>query len=100
MKSVNEHKSTPENNFLNAPTSLGPNPPVDRVRQGKVKWYDPSILRYGFIVMEGRSKDVFFHVNDVHSAVKFTLKEGDEVTFIFNEYGKRGTDVQRLSSFL
>ncbi len=57
-------------------------------------------LRYGFIVMEGCSKDVFFHVNDVHSEEELALKRGDEVTFIFNKYRKRGTDVQLWLSFL
>ncbi len=55
----------------------------------------PFILRYGFIMMEGCSKDVFFHFFDVLGPVKFMLKEGDEVTFIFNEYGKRGTFVNK-----
>ncbi len=100
MKSVSEHKSTPENKFLNAPTSPGPNPPVNVRRKGEVKWFDPSILRYGFIVMEGCNKDVFFHVNDVHSVAELKLTEGDEVSFIFNEYGPRGTDVQFWTSFL
>ncbi len=65
-----------------------------------MKWFDPSILRYGFIVMEGCSKGVFFHVHDVHSKAELALKEGDIVSFIFNEYGKRGTDVQLWNSFL
>ncbi len=58
----------------------------------KVKWFDPSSLLYGFFIMEGCSNDVFFHVNDVHSEQD---KEGDNVTFIYNEKGKRGTDVKR-----
>ncbi len=69
-------------------------------RKGKVKWFDSSSLRYGFIAIEGCSKDVFFHVSDDHSAEELSLKEDDEVTFIFNEYGKKGTDVQLWTSFL
>ncbi len=123
MKSEIEHKSMPENKLLNTPTSFGPNPsvlsndgvkgktetylPMDSTqeennlrRQGKVKCFDPSGLRYGFIVMEGCSKDVFFHVNDVHGEEELALKGGDEVTFIYNEYRKRGTEVQVWISFL
>ncbi len=96
-KSVSEHKFKPE--FLNAPTSLGPNPPVNDRRLGKVKWFDPYILRYGFIVTKTCSKDVFFHANDVHSGEELLLKEDDEVIFNFNEYGKRGTDVQLWPTF-
>ncbi len=50
-----------------------------------MKWYGASRLQYEFIVMEGCSKDVFFHFNDVHSGEEFTLKDGDDVTFIFND---------------
>ncbi len=41
-------------------------------------------------------KVVFFHVNNVHSGRDHTIKTGDEVTFIYDEYDKGAIDVQFL----
>ncbi len=39
-----------------------------------------------------------FMIHDVHSREEFTLKGGDDVTFIFNEYGNRATYVKNPRS--
>lgn len=36
---------------------------------------------FGFIKVEGRDKDVFFHANEVEGTDFASLKEGDNVTF-------------------
>ncbi len=61
-------------------------------RRGIVKWFDPNWMRYGFITMN--NKDVFFHVDNVHIGKDYSLKQGDEVSFILDEYDKGVIDVQ------
>ncbi len=63
-------------------------------RRGIVKWFDSTRMRYGFITMD--NKDVFFHVNNVRIGKDYTLKQGDEVSFILDEYDKGVIDVQLL----
>ncbi len=53
-------------------------------------------MRYGFTTMD--NKDVFFHVNNVCIGKDYTLKQGDEVSFILDEYDKWVIDVQFLPS--
>ncbi len=65
-------------------------------RRGIVKSFDPSKMRYGFITME--NKDVFFHVDNVRIGKDQTLKKGDEVSFILDEYDKGVIDVQMLQT--
>ncbi len=36
---------------------------------------------FGFLQVEGRSKDLFFHANDVKGVTFKDLKEGDEVDY-------------------
>ncbi len=63
-------------------------------RRGIVKWFDPTRMRYGFISMN--NKDVFFHVDNVRIGKDYSLKQGDEVSFILDEYDKGVIDVQLL----
>ncbi len=66
-------------------------------KRGIVKWFDPTRMRYGFITMD--NKDVFFHVNNVRIGKDYSLKQGDEVSFILDEYDKGVIDVQLLPAF-
>ncbi len=47
---------------------------------------------YGFITMN--NKDVFFHVDNVRIGKDYSLKQGDEVSFILDEYDRGVIDVQ------
>ncbi len=43
---------------------------------------------YGFISVEGKEEDLFFHANDLQGIEFNTLKEGDEVSFEVREGSK------------
>ena len=47
---------------------------------GRVKWFSDS-KGYGFIEVEGRSKDVFVHYSDIAGDGFKTLEEGINVEF-------------------
>ena len=48
---------------------------------GKVKWFDKA-KGYGFITVDGRAKDVFFHAKEWNAASLSTLPvEGDQLSF-------------------
>ena len=47
---------------------------------GKVKWFSDS-KGYGFIEVEGRTKDVFIHYSDIDGDGFRTLEEGSNVQF-------------------
>lgn len=47
---------------------------------GRVKWFSDS-KGYGFIEVEGRTKDVFVHYSDIEGDGFRTLPEGVEVQF-------------------
>lgn len=58
---------------------------------GKIKWYD-STKGYGFIKVEGREKDIFFHAKHWNAAalnrlpvdgetIHFTIEEGPKGAF-------------------
>ncbi len=51
-------------------------------------------MSYGFITMD--NKVVLFHVNNVRKGEDYTLKPGDEVSFILDEYDKGVIDVKFL----
>ena len=47
--------------------------------------------KFGFITVEGREKDLFFHKEKVAESVVFEdLKEGDNVSFDLDETGPKG----------
>jgi CspA family cold shock protein len=53
---------------------------------------------FGFIAVEGREKDVFFHRENVTGVTFEELKVGDTVTFDIDESGPKGpaaVNVQR-----
>jgi len=51
---------------------------------------------FGFIGVEGRDKDVFFHANDLVDVDFNSLKEGDAVTFEIEE-GSRGPQAVKVT---
>ncbi len=63
-----------------------------------MKWFNLS-TSYGFIITDeinvdcrrldryGSCKDVFFHINNVHSEKEHMLGKGDRVTLIFDKDG-------------
>ncbi len=59
--------------------------------KGTVRCFYPSESSHGFINMDGRSdEDIFFHVNTEY----YTPKEGDEVSFYYDECGEEAIDVK------
>lgn len=55
---------------------------------GRVKWFSDA-KGYGFIEVEGRSKDVFVHYSDIDGDGFRSLEEGSTVEFDI-EAGDRG----------
>ena len=55
---------------------------------GRVKWFSDS-KGYGFIEVEGGSKDVFVHYSDIDGEGFKTLEEGSSVEFEI-EAGNQG----------
>ena len=55
---------------------------------GKVKWFKAE-KGYGFIVVEGQSKDIFVHFSAINAEGFKTLEEGQAVTFDIED-GQRG----------
>ena len=56
--------------------------------QGSVKWFSDK-LGYGFIVCNELDEDVFVHYSEIQMDGYKSLKEGDKVSFDFdNEEGK------------
>ena len=53
---------------------------------------------YGFISIEGKDKELFFHSNELVDAQFDDLKEGDEVTFEVAESpkGPNATQVKKV----
>lgn len=64
---------------------------------GIVKWYNVA-KGYGFIKVEGRDKDIFFHAKQWMASAMATLPiEGETVQFVLNEgpKGSFATQMQR-----
>ena len=55
---------------------------------GKVKWFKAE-KGYGFIVVEGQSKDIFVHFSAIQGEGFKSLDEGQAVTYDLTE-GARG----------
>jgi cold shock protein len=58
---------------------------------GTVKWYDP-VKGFGFIAVEGESKDLFVHVSVVERAGLGALEQGQAVRVSVVE-GRKGREV-------
>ena len=55
---------------------------------------------FGFIQVEGRDKDLFFHMNDLQNVDFDSLKEGDEVEFeiVQTDKGDSAIDIVKITS--
>ncbi|MEK7535763.1 MAG: cold shock domain-containing protein [Patescibacteria group bacterium] len=54
--------------------------------------------KFGFITVEGREKDLFFHKDKVAAGTNFDdLKEGDTVSFDINETGPKGPAAENVA---
>ena len=51
---------------------------------------------FGFISIEGREKDLFFHSNELVGVTFDELREGDKVTFEIGE-GPKGPNAVKVS---
>jgi CspA family cold shock protein len=65
---------------------------------GQVKWFSDS-KGYGFIEVEGRSKDVFVHYSDIDGDGFKTLEEGSNVEFEIEagDQGDRARSVNKMA---
>ncbi len=65
---------------------------------GRVKWFSDS-KGYGFIEVEGRSKDVFVHYSDIDGEGFKTLEEGASVEFEIESgnQGDRARSVNKMA---
>lgn len=64
---------------------------------GRVKWFSDS-KGYGFIEVDGQSKDVFVHYSDISGEGFRTLEEGSSVEFEVENgrQGERARNVLRV----
>ena len=55
---------------------------------------------FGFIAIEGREKDLFFHMNELNEGIYFDdLKEGDVVEFeiVMGDKGENAVNISQAS---
>ena len=64
---------------------------------GKVKWFNAE-KGYGFITVEGQSKDIFVHFSALNMDGFKVLEEGDKVEYevIDGEKGPQAANVTKL----
>ena len=64
---------------------------------GKVKWFNAE-KGYGFITVEGQSKDIFVHFSAINADGYKTLEEGQKVEFdvVDGAKGPQAANVVRL----
>ena len=62
---------------------------------GKVKWFKAE-KGYGFITVEGQSKDIFVHFSAINADGYKTLEEGQSVTFDI-EQGAKGAQAVNVT---
>lgn len=65
---------------------------------GRVKWFSDS-KGYGFIEVEGRSKDIFVHYSDIGGEGFKTLEEGLNVEFEI-EAGNQGDRARNVCKLM
>jgi len=53
--------------------------------------------KFGFILREGESKDLFFHKNSLNGVEFDDLKIGDKVTFDVNPDGLKGPAAENVT---
>jgi len=65
--------------------------------EGIVKWFNDK-KGYGFVVVEGDSKDIFVHHSAIQGDGFKTLKEGERVQFEVTQSpkGEQATSVVRM----
>jgi cold shock protein len=61
--------------------------------EGTVKWFSAS-KHYGFIALDGSSRDVFLHRSTVTAAKLVSLDDGTRVSFDIEQDGDRFTAVR------
>lgn len=52
---------------------------------------------FGFIKVEGRDKDLFFHSNELNGVSFDSLEVGDTLSFEINEDGPKGANATNVS---
>ena len=63
---------------------------------GTVKWYD-QVKGYGFIKVEGREKDIFFHAKQWNAAALNSLPvDGEKLHFVIEE-GPKGAFAKEIA---
>jgi len=67
--------------------------------KGKVKWFNDA-KGYGFIQVEGESKDIFVHHSSIKAEGFRSLSEGEEVEFevVQGPKGLKAENVVRLKT--
>jgi CspA family cold shock protein len=63
---------------------------------GTVKWFDP-VKGYGFVTVEGESRDLFFHISVVERSGLSTLEQGQAVRVAIVE-GRKGREVGAIEA--
>jgi CspA family cold shock protein len=63
---------------------------------GTVKWFDP-VKGYGFISVEGESKDLFIHISVVERAGLAGVEQGQAVRVSVAE-GRKGREVGAIEA--
>jgi CspA family cold shock protein len=101
--SVDTSTAEPEAPRRSGPRPFGGGPPRDRGgfsprpqsgppdTAGTVKWYDP-VKGFGFVQVEGQSKDLFVHRSALERAGLHELAEGQRVRVAVGE-GRKGPEV-------
>jgi cold shock protein len=74
-----------------APRPQGPSVSGPPDTSGTVKWYDP-VKGFGFVQVEGQSKDLFVHRSALERAGLHELAEGQRVRVAIGE-GRKGPEV-------
>lgn len=96
---VNEIISVDTSTAEPEPARRGPRPPREAAARpdapcdtaGTVKWFDPG-KGFGFVSVQGESKDLFVHISTVERAGLSTLEQGQSVRVSIVE-GRKGREV-------
>lgn len=62
--------------------------------KGKVKWFN-SAKGFGFVNVDGESRDIFVHYSSIDMEGFKTLKEGEEIEFELVE-GPKGPQAHKV----